>query len=140
MKGIFSKICPLELLHIIVEVSDFGLSRKEVIPSDQFLQLALLKLDSGKTFTPHKHINVTKTTNIAQESWVVIKGRVLVTFYDIDDSIIRTEVLTAGMASVTLRGGHNYLIMENDTTIYEFKTGPYLGRALDKDFINEGGK
>jgi hypothetical protein len=28
------------------------------------------------------------------------------------------------------------LILENDTLVYEYKTGPYEGQALDKTFIN----
>ena len=37
--------------------------------------------------------------------------------------------------SMTFRGGHNYEILENDTIVYEFKTGPYLGIEFDKKFI-----
>ena len=37
--------------------------------------------------------------------------------------------------SFTLQGGHNYLILEDDTLVYEFKTGPYEGQEFDKKFI-----
>jgi hypothetical protein len=37
---------------------------------------------------------------------------------------------------MTFRGGHNYLILEDDTIVYEYKTGPYLGQELDKVFLN----
>ena len=78
-----------------------------------------------------------KTTNIAQESWVVIKGLVEVTFYDIDDTILDKVILNPGDVSITYRGGHNYKILSDDTLVYEFKTGPYLGQQYDKVFIGE---
>ena len=91
----------------------------------------------GTTFRPHKHITKERTyeAQIAQESWVVIKGSVKCIFYDIDDTIIATPILRAGDASFTLYGGHTYEILEEETIVYEYKTGPYEGQALDKTFL-----
>ena len=72
---------------------------------------------------------------IAQESWVVIQGKVICTFYDIDNTIIATPTLNSGDSSFTLEGGHTYTILEDNTLVYEYKTGPYEGQALDKEFI-----
>lgn len=91
----------------------------------------------GTTFKAHKHIIHEKVTNIAQESWMVFKGSVKCIFYDLDDTIIAEPVLYAGDISMTFRGGHNYLIMEDDTIVYEYKTGPYLGIEFDKTFLNK---
>ena len=55
--------------------------------------------------------------------------------YDIDNTIIREEILNAGDCSMTLRGGHNYIALEEDTIVYEYKSGPYYGQVLDKEFI-----
>jgi hypothetical protein len=33
---------------------------------------------------------------------------------------------------MTFQGGHNYLALEEDTVVYEYKTGPYYGHAMDK--------
>ena len=95
------------------------------------------EMEKGKTFRPHKHIAKERHyfEQIAQESWVVIKGSVKCIFYDIDDSIIAEEILNQGDASFTLYGGHNYEILEDDTIVYEYKTGPYEGQKLDKTFI-----
>jgi len=43
--------------------------------------------------------------------------------------------LRPGDASFTLYGGHTYEILEDDTIVYEYKTGPYEGQKLDKTFI-----
>ena len=73
---------------------------------------------------------------IAQESWVVIKGAVIVKMYDLDDALIATPILKAGDCSMTFQGGHTYEILEDDTIVYEYKTGPYKGQENDKEFIN----
>ena len=138
MEKIYSRIEPSKLLHVINRLSDIT-GRKDIIPEDNFIQCATLKMEKGKTFPPHKHIIKERHYNnqIAQESWVVIKGKVQCIFYDIDDSIIAEPILEAGDASYTLYGGHTYKILEDDTIVYEYKTGPYEGQKLDKVFIDE---
>ena len=138
MIKIFSKKQPSLLMHTIVRQDESShRDRLDVSPEEEFLQLAVLRMPEGKTFRPHKHIVHEKTTNIAQESWVVIKGLVEVTFYDIDDTILDKVILNPGDVSITYRGGHNYKILSDDTLVYVFKTGPYLGQQYDKVFIGE---
>lgn len=136
MEKIYSKIDPSKLLHIINRLDEIE-GRTEVVPEDNFIQCATLKMPNGKTFNPHKHITKDRhyTEQIAQESWIVIKGSVRCIFYDIDDQIIATPILYSGDASFTLYGGHTYEILEDDTIVYEYKTGPYEGQSLDKVFI-----
>lgn len=139
MEKIYSKIDPNLLLHIIVRYEDLNKqeNREEVVPENNFIQCATLNLNGGHTFKPHKHIFKERHYNeqIAQESWVVIKGSVKCIFYDIDDTIIATPILRFGDASFTLRGGHTYVILENNTIVYEYKTGPYEGQENDKTFL-----
>lgn len=136
MIKIYSKIEPDKLLHIINRLSEIE-GRTEIIPENNFIQCATLKMPKDKTFPPHKHIIKSRhyPKQIAQESWIVIKGKVKCIFYDIDDTIIATPILEAGDASYTLYGGHTYEILEDDTIVYEYKTGPYEGQKLDKEFI-----
>jgi len=134
----YSNLDKEKLLHV-VHRPDQGnnIQRIDLIDGDQFIQCSYLDLEKGKTFKPHKHITKDRHYHeqIAQESWVVIKGSVKCIFYDLDDSILATPVLHAGDASFTLRSGHNYEILENDTIVYEYKTGPYEGQKFDKIFI-----
>lgn len=136
MEKIYSLIEEEKLLHIINRIDNI-VGRQEMVPTENFIQCATLKMEKGKTFPPHKHITKERhyTHQIAQESWVVIKGSVKCIFYDLDDTIIATPILYAGDASFTLYGGHTYEILEDDTIVYEYKTGPYEGQALDKTFI-----
>ena len=112
MKKIYSKV-DNSLCHLVIRLNELNTPREDVIPESEFLQLALLKMEKGKTFKPHYHIH--KDINYK--------------------TAIEEPVLEAGDASVTLKGGHNFLILEDDTVVYEYKTGPYYGVEVDKDFI-----
>jgi hypothetical protein len=136
MEKIYSKHNPYHLLHMVVRKEDLTPGRQDIVPEEHFIQCSHLNMEKGKTFQPHKHIWKNRTRDvIAQESWIIVQGSVRCTFYDIDDTIIAEPVLYPGDASFTLEGGHNYTILEDNTLVYEYKTGPYEGQALDKTFI-----
>jgi len=136
MEKIYSRIHPNKLLHLITRADEVKPGREDLIPEENFLQCSILNLEKGKTFKPHKHIWKERTRKvIAQESWIVVRGSVKCIFYDLDDTVVSEPILRAGDASYTLEGGHNYVILEEDTLVYEYKTGPYEGQALDKIFI-----
>ena len=136
MKKIYSKVEPDKLLHIVYRLNEIT-ERTNIAPESEFLQLASLKMKKNTTFKPHKHIyKQGEKQIIAQESWVVIKGKVKVIMYDLDDTIIINSILNPGDCSMTFRGGHNYVALDDDTLVYEYKTGPYEGQKLDKEFID----
>ena len=136
MEKIYSKVQPNKLLHMVVRKDEIKPGRMDIVSEENFIQCSMLNMEKGKTFKPHKHIWKERTRNvIAQESWVVIQGSVKCIFYDLDDTIIAEPILYPGDSSYTLEGGHNYLIMEDDTLVYEYKTGPYEGQAMDKTFL-----
>ena len=137
MEKIYSKQDPETLLHIIVRKVDMLPGRQDIVPEQNFIQCSILNMEKGKTFRPHRHIWKERTRDvIAQESWIVLQGKVKCTFYDLDNSVVAERILEAGDASFTLEGGHNYLILEDNTLVYEYKTGPYEGQALDKTFLD----
>ena len=136
MEKIYSKVQPNKLLHMVVRKDEIKPGRVDIVSEENFIQCSMLNMEKGKTFKPHKHIWKERTRNvIAQESWIVIQGSVKCIFYDLDDTIIAEPILYPGDSSYTLEGGHNYLIMEDDTLVYEYKTGPYEGQAMDKTFL-----
>jgi len=136
MYKIYSKQRPNKLLHLVHRLDEIQ-ARTDVADEDKFLQLATLRMSKGKTFKPHQHIWKPSPTQevIAQESWVVIKGSVEVSFYDTNGELLEKAVINAGDCSMTFEGGHTYLILEDDTVVYEYKTGPYQGQEKDKVFI-----
>lgn len=138
MEKVYSKIQEGKLLHLVKRKQEIQQGREDLISENNFIQCSVLNLSEGKTFRPHKHIWKRRDREvIAQESWIVIQGSVKCFFYDLDDTILSEVILYPGDASFTLEGGHNYLILEEGTIVYEYKTGPYEGQEFDKTFISE---
>tara|TARA_R110002020_G_scaffold154248_2_gene333811 strand:- start:8663 stop:9067 length:405 start_codon:yes stop_codon:yes gene_type:complete len=125
-----------KLLHVVCTPADFTKDRTDIIDPTNFIQCSFLKMNKGKTFRPHKHIwkEPAFEKMIAQESWVVIRGKVNAHFFDTEMEPLETRVLNAGDVSFTLEGGHTYEILEDNTLVYEYKTGPYEGQTRDKVF------
>jgi hypothetical protein len=136
MEIIYSKVNG-KTLHMVKRKKDILSERENLVPESEYLQCSSMNLPKGKTFKPHKHFHreIKHDNYIPQESWLVIEGSVKCFFYDIDDNLIETKILYPGDASFTLEGGHTYEILEDDTIVYEYKTGPYLGIDLDKIMI-----
>ena len=112
--------------------------RKNLVEGTEFLQVSSLKIADGESFQAHRHIwkELKVAQTIAQESWVVIAGKIEVTFFDLDDSLISKHELSPGDCSITLQGGHSYTAI-GESLVYEFKSGPYEGQANDKVMIAE---
>ena len=142
MEIIYSKIKPNKILHIVHRANEFyniqDGHRQDIIDPHEFIQLPALKMQKGKTFLPHQHIwKDGEKKVIAQESWVIIKGMVKCSFFDIDGRLLKEPVLKVGDCSITLAGGHSYTILKEDTLVYEYKTGPYKGPKNDKVLLDE---
>lgn len=135
MEYFYSNIAKDKLLHYIFRASDFKQGRQDLINSEEFIQCSALQMNEGHTFKAHKHVFKSIDKVFPQESWIVMSGRVKCVFYDFDDTILAEPILEAGDASFSLWGGHNYLVLENNTRVMEYKCGPYLGQELDKKFI-----
>ena len=138
MIRIYSKVDPKVLCHMVLRNEEIVEERTDIIDADNFLQLSTLNMPKGKTFRPHKHIwKPGEKECIAQESWVVIEGQVIVTYYDYEGSTpLANYCIGPGDCSITLLGGHTYEAV-GECKVYEFKTGPYKGQKLDKRFIDE---
>ena len=130
----YSKNDPSILLHQLFTPKDNN-KRTNISPENQSLQVAYLSLNNQQTFKPHKHIFFERQMPIAQESWVLITGKVKIFYYDLDDKLLTTREMQSGDCTITYRGGHHYKALEEGTLVYEFKTGPYLGVEKDKAFI-----
>lgn len=133
---IYSKVTPGKLLHIVHRLLEVKDKREDVIPPDNFLQIATIKLEDNQTFKAHRHKwNHFDGSKIAQEGWLVVRGIVRAILYDMDDSVLKEVNLYPGDFSATLEAGHNYISLSDNTLVYEIKIGPYRGLELDKEFI-----
>ena len=141
MIKIYSKCEPGKLLHLINRFDEID-GRTDIAPEEQFIQAATIKFpQGGKKFRTHQHIwkPAPREQVIAQESWIVVQGSVRVFMYDTDQLFLQDEVIKKGDCSMTFEGGHTYEIIEDDTIVYEYKTGPYMGVENDKIFYDEQG-
>lgn len=136
MKKIYSKVNG-DLLHLIVTPDDFNKPRVDLIEPNNFLQAALIRINEGDTFRPHKHIehDIGFDYMTTQEGWIVLSGMIRVDLYDIDDKLLYQELLTSGSAVFTLKGGHTFTAFDDYTLAIEVKSGPYYGQEKDKVFI-----
>ena len=136
MKRFYSKVDPDILLFTLNKSEDITYDRTDLSPEDQYLQVATKKLSKDTTFRPHRHLKLTRQIDKTQEAWVFLSGKVRASFYDIDDSLFLETELSAGDCAVAYNAGHSFIVLEDKTTLYEFKNGPYLGIEKDKKFID----
>ena len=137
MIKIYSKIKKNKLLHIICNknyLSKMTNHRVDISNEKQFMQVATLLLKKNQTFLAHRHIwKVPRFKKIiAQESWVILEGKVRMYVYDLDGTFIKSYLLNKGNFSITYEGGHNYKALTAKTKVIEYKTGPYEGVKRDK--------
>ena len=121
-------------LPIIAEDAANNLTTYEDIPKridlmspDSPLQLALINMSEKETFIPHIHeeYELKQQLRNTQETWVIVRGQIEASLFDLDTSIIAKVLLGEGDALITLKGGHNYKCLSPESLIYEFKSGPY---------------
>ena len=134
------KIIKDVLLHIIYRKEDLRAQTErgaDLTPPEEFLQARALNAKAGETFKAHSHFPQDRSTDLTQESIVVIEGSVKVVYFDTEGNVLGETILKTGDCFVTLRGGHKFEILEEGTLFYEYKNGPYNGLTKDKKFIEE---
>jgi len=140
MIKIYSKIKKNKLLHIICNKNShykIKSNRLDLSSNYQFMQTAILSLNNNQTILAHKHIwkRPRFKKMIAQESWLVLSGKVRIYTYDLDGSYLKSFLLGKGNFSITYEGGHSYKALTKNPRVIEYKTGPYEGVKRDKVFI-----
>jgi hypothetical protein len=134
MERVFSAVDPSILLHVIMNTAAASADRVDLSPAEEFLQLSVVPLNAGRGVKPHRAVpRSLGGDGPVQESWIVMRGAIDVTLFDIDGSLLKSATLTAGWLLVTFRGGHGFSAVDEHTTIIECKLGPYVGR--DYEFL-----
>jgi cupin fold WbuC family metalloprotein len=134
IKNIYSRINSERLLHVVFDGAAGISERADLSPSDQFLQSSVIPLERGRVVAPHAHQKRKRpylSHTITQEAWVVISGKIRVSLFDTDHSLLSDVDLTQGCLLVTFYGGHSLECLSEDTVMLEIKNGPYEGRDFD---------
>ena len=84
MEKIYSKIDSECLLLVINRREDINGNRTDLSPEKEYLQCATKILSKGTNFKPHRHNKLMRTTDVTQEAWVFLSGRIRAKFYDLD--------------------------------------------------------
>lgn len=137
MKRIYSKKEPLMLLHLIQKKKDVAEGLERLSPPTEYIQVSACQFNKSNHLEPHKHRVFTKITNITQEALIVVRGKLKITLYDIDDKELEKQTLTAGDCCITYVGGHKHEIKQDGTIFYAINTGPFYGDEKDKIKITE---
>jgi cupin fold WbuC family metalloprotein len=127
---IFSKI-KKKLIAKIFFFKDLKKERNDVCPSNEFIQLSTQILDKGRKVNAHSHLNIHRNSNITQEVWLVLSGKIEASIFDLNKKIIKKVRLQRGDCLVLFRGGHGFKNLSKRTVFYEIKTGPYYGKNKD---------
>jgi len=137
MIQVFSQIQKDKLLYSLLKENNISEYRSDICPDNEYLQISARLLKSGTKVKAHKHLPIHRESDITQEAWVILEGKVKATIFDLDDSICDEVILEDGDCLVLFRGGHSLEVLDKNTIMYEFKTGPYFGFEKDKETINE---
>ena len=62
--------------------------RNDICPSNEFIQLSAQVLEKGRILKAHSHLNIQRKSNITQEIWLVFKGKIEASIFDLDKKII----------------------------------------------------
>ena len=135
---IFSKKNKNILIAKVFYYKNLKKKRSDICPNSEFLQVSTQILEKGKIIKPHIHFNIKRKSNITQEIWLVFKGKIKASIFDIDKKIIKNLTLSMGDCLILFRGGHGFKNIAKNTIFYEIKNGPYYGKSKDTaEILNE---
>ena len=115
--------------------SRFRAERKDITESHQILQFAVIGYSCGDVVSAHLHNPLPRQTIGTSECWIVMKGKIKVSFFDTDNICIFTTNLRKGDAVIFYTGGHSLEVVSRRAQIYELKNGPYEGSLRDRKRI-----
>jgi hypothetical protein len=134
MEKVFSSSDPGALLHVIMNTAASSGDRVDLSPPEEFLQISVIPLTKGRALNPHRAlVRSVRHEGPVQEAWIVMRGSIEVRLFDLDNTFLKSAVLSAGWLLLTFRGGHSFETADDQTTLIECKAGPYVGR--DYEFL-----
>ncbi len=105
--------------------------RVNLTAENQILQASFINFGRNKKVGAHSHLKIQRNTIGTQEVWVILKGRAEVSFYDLDNMLIYSTIITKGQVIIIFDGGHAMKTKSRAFTMVEVKNGPYLGKDYD---------
>ncbi len=110
----------------------FDGSRFFTRPED-LLQVGMQRMPAGKVLARHVHNPVERNTVGTAEMLLVMDGRVRISLGP-DDGKDLSAILTTGDFIILQPGCEHGVVALEETRLFETKTGPYEGTAVDKEW------
>jgi len=135
MKQIYSKVNTDKIIASIIKLENITDYRTDLSPENEYIQVSARSIKKGVKVPAHTHLPIDRHTNITQETWIIISGKIELELFDLDNSFICKKIIEAGGSVTLYRGGHSLKVKEQNTVMYEIKNGPYFGIEFDKKLI-----
>ena len=87
--------------------------------------------EKGKYLQDHLHNEFEREAKRTYEVVYVVKGSIEARLYDLELKPVETLIVGQGEMLILLESAHGYTILEDDTSVFEIKNGPFFG--VDKD-------
>lgn len=130
MKIIKKIVVDDEEVGLIVDYNKLSAGISFVSKEEEILQLGGFKWPKNKIIEPHRHNKIKRTIEGTNEVIFLIKGKLLVYFYDKNNNYSSECVLNKNQAIILKSGAHGFKVLEPCEFI-EVKNGPY-DEKLDK--------
>ena len=130
---IYSKIVTNKLILSVLKFNEISEKRQDISPDDEFLQVSAVKLKKNFHVKSHKHKKLKRESDITQETWIILKGKIFGKFYDLDNKFLYEDTFTSGDCVTIYRGGHEFIVLDDNTYFFEIKNGPYYGNEKDRE-------
>jgi len=130
MKKIYSIAEPSRLLHVIFNTNEPFENRADLCDNEQWLQVSVINLPASKKVNPHIHNPrpPSASAGITQECWIILRGQIKISLFDLDRKLLHQQELSQGHLLVTFYGGHSLECETEGALMIECKNGPYAGR------------
>lgn len=115
-----------QLLGMIIKSANRSEGINFLTDSSSSLQLACMHHKKGYNIQPHIHNIIDRKINNTQEVILIKKGKVKVNFFQNNQVLFESHILSDGDIVFLEEGGHGFEILE-ETEMFEVKQGPYAG-------------
>lgn len=100
-------------------------------------QIGVHERKKGVALTPHVHrLENPLTITVIQELLFVQSGKIRVTLYTKDGTVIEQKILKTGDSILLMEEGHGVEFLR-DSRLFEIKQGPYPGTTHAKLYLKE---
>ncbi len=107
-----------------IKIDNFNKGVTPITSDEESLQLLTINKEKGEVVKQHTHPKKERQTDSLQECLVVIKGKLKIKLYNLDNQLFETIEVKEGEAFITLEGGHEIEFLE-DSQVFEIKNGPH---------------